>query len=111
MVNPELMAFVAFLRQRQDLRQALSSVRTPNQIVAMAEEVGFAFTAQNLREALPLLGGEHWVWKGRDAAWVLAFFEGAFAEQGGELVDTSGAGSQVEWLPSRDGDWRSRKTG
>lgn len=74
MVNLELMAFVAFLRQRQDLRQALSSVRTPYQIVAMAEEVGFA-------------------------------------EQGGELVDTSGVGSQVEWLPSRDGDWRSRKTG
>lgn len=111
MVNPELMAFTAFLRQREDLRQLLASVRTPDAIVALAGEVGFGFTVQNLREALPLLGGDHWVWKGRDAAWVLAFFNGDFAGLSGSEEQAQDHSGQVEWLTRREDDWRTRKTG
>ena len=115
MVNPELMAFAAFLRQREDLQQALRVVRTPEAIVSLGQEVGFGFTTQNLREALPLLGGSHWVWQGRDAAWILAFFAGEFAGQINvdrtAPTDDAAAGEGVEWLHRCSDDWRIRKTG
>lgn len=113
MVNPQLMAFARFLHEREDLRQALRSVSGPEQIVALADEVGFRFTVSNLREALPLLGGPHWAWAGRDAAWVLAFFAGEFAA----VADRAGAAepadapTRVEWLQDRVEDWRHRRTG
>ena len=111
MVNPELMAFAAFLRQRDDLCLALREVDTPEQIVALAQDVGFRFSVTNLREALPLLGGSHWVWAGRDAAWVLAFFGAAFAGGAGLSAGEAEGAGQVEWLHERSADWRRRKTG
>ena len=111
MVNPELMAFAAFLRQRDDLCLALREVDTPEQIVALAQDVGFRFSVTNLREALPLLGGSHWAWAGRDPAWVLAFFAGAFAGGVAHRAGEAGGMGQVEWLHERGDDWRRRKTG
>lgn len=111
MVNPELMAFAAYLRQREDLRLAVHTVCAPEEIVSLGEEAGFRFSVRNLREALPLLGAAHWVWTGREPAWVLAFFEGAFAGQQPPIRLADGAVERVEWLHDHPSDWRSRRTG
>lgn len=115
MVNPQLMAFSKVLRDREDLRLAVSGATAPEQIVTLAEDLGYRFTVANLREALPLLGGPHWAWAGRDPLWVLAYFAGAFAAaEPGPTPAPAGpddGGVQVEWLHERAEDWRRRKTG
>ncbi|MEB3271619.1 MAG: Nif11-like leader peptide family natural product precursor [Synechococcus sp.] len=65
---------MAALRHSPEMRRLLAEVRTPGEIVAIANQCGYTFTVKDLQRASSDLAADHWAWGGKDRAWKQAFF-------------------------------------
>lgn len=75
LVSRELSLFVAALRHSPEMRRLLAEVRTPGEIVAIANQCGYTFSVKDLQRASSDLAADHWAWGGKGTSWKKAFFD------------------------------------
>jgi hypothetical protein len=75
-------AWASFSKEAQNL---LQSVRSPQEIVELAAQKGYAISVEQLRLFARRLQEPHWVWNQHDDQWAEDFFSG------------QGLGASLEW--------------
>lgn len=69
--------FTAWASFSAEAQQRLQAVGSPQEIVALAAERGYAITVEQLHHFARRLQEPHWVWNQHDEAWARDFFQGA----------------------------------
>ncbi len=74
MASDQLYLFTALAAFNANLQEQLKAVDSPQEIVAIAAEKGYAITVEQLRLLSYRLNEAYWVWSGRGERWRQSFF-------------------------------------
>jgi len=76
MASNKFYLFTAFATFSSAVQAQLRQVASPEDIVAIAAEYGFAITLQQLNFFSTRLSSDHWIWADKGDAWREDFFSG-----------------------------------
>ena len=76
MASDQFYLFTALAAFNSAVQARLRQVASPEEIVAIAAEHGFAITLQQLNFFASRLSADHWIWANKDDAWREDFFSG-----------------------------------
>jgi hypothetical protein len=76
MASDQFYLFTALAAFNSAVQAQLRQVASPEDIVAIAAEYGFAITLQQLNFFSTRLSSDHWIWADKGDAWREDFFSG-----------------------------------
>jgi hypothetical protein len=76
MASDQFYLFTALAAFKSAVQAQLRQVASPEDIVAIAAENGFAITMQQLNFFSTRLSSDHWIWADKNDAWREDFFSG-----------------------------------
>ena len=74
MASDQFYLFAALASFNRTVQERLRRVRTPQEIVDLAADQGYAITIEQLARYAGNLTAPHWVWSGQDEPWRNEFF-------------------------------------